>query len=55
MNRGADEWHILYAWRRGGSLYTLSEHVAPPFSHAQVVQNLDRMARTLALVEPKAS
>ena len=31
-NQGADMWHVLYAWRRGGSLYTISEHVAPPYT-----------------------
>ena len=51
-NRGVDEWHLLYAWRYRGALYTLSEHVAPPFSLGRVKQNLDRMMRTLALVEP---
>jgi len=51
-NQGADQWHILYAWRRSGSLYTLSEHVAPPFSYKQVRANLNRMLETLALVRP---
>jgi len=52
VNQGADQWHVLYAWRRNGSLYTVSEHVAPPFSYRQVVGNLDRMMRGLALVQP---
>ena len=26
-NQGADMWHVLYAWRDGGSLYTISQHV----------------------------
>jgi hypothetical protein len=51
-NQGADQWHILYAWRRGGSLYTLSEHVAPPFTYKQVSANLKRMLRSLVLVRP---
>ena len=55
VNQGADQWHILYAWRRGRSLYTISEHVAPPFSAVQVMKNLDRMTRSLALIEPAAS
>src|SRR5207244_4043605 len=46
-NQGIDTWHVLYAWRRGGSLYTLSQHVAPPFTYAKVVQNLNRMLRVL--------
>ena len=31
-NQGADQWHVLYAWRRNGTLYTLSEHVAAPYT-----------------------
>lgn len=54
-NQGADQWHVLYAWHRGGSLYTLSEHVAPPYSYSQVIANLDRMMRGLVLVRPRAS
>jgi hypothetical protein len=52
VNQGIDQWHVLYAWHRNGSLYTLSEHVAPPYSFGRVVANLDRMLRGLALVEP---
>ena len=52
-NQGADMWHILYAWRRNGSLYTLSEHVAHPYTYAQVISHLDRMTRRLMLVTPK--
>jgi hypothetical protein len=54
-NQGADLWHILYAWRRNGSLYTVSEHVAPPYTYAKVIANLDRMMRGLVLVRPEAS
>ena len=32
VNQDADQWHLLYAWRHKGSLYTLSEHIAPPFT-----------------------
>src|SRR5437763_16187566 len=35
VNQDADQWHILYAGRRGGSLYAISEHVAPPVNYAQ--------------------
>jgi hypothetical protein len=51
-NQGADQWHVLYAWRHDGSLYTLSEHIAPPFTYRQVVANLDRMIRGLVLLQP---
>jgi hypothetical protein len=52
VNQDADQWHVLYAWRHAGSLYTLSEHVALPLSYAKVVANLDRMLRSLVLVRP---
>jgi len=51
-NQGADQWHVLYAWRRNGSLYTVSEHIAPPYTYRQVVANLDRMMRRLVLLQP---
>ena len=51
-NQGADLWHVLYAWRRNGSLYTLSEHVAEPYSYDQVIAHLDRMMRGLVHVAP---
>ena len=43
VNHGADSWHVLFAWGTSGSLYTLSEHVAPPMSYSKVVANLKRM------------
>ncbi|MFN2471743.1 MAG: hypothetical protein ABR583_12310 [Gaiellaceae bacterium] len=51
-NRDVDQWHLLYAWRYRGSLYTLSAHVAPPYTLAQVRRNLARMLRSLTLVRP---
>ena len=54
-NQGADLWHVLYAWRRGGSLYALSEHLAPPYTYRQVRANLDRMMRGLVLLRPAAT
>jgi hypothetical protein len=53
-NQGADAWHVLYAWRQNGSLYSISEHVAPPYSFTQVVRNLDRMLRNLVAIKPSA-
>ena len=52
VNQDADQWHVLFAWRHAGSLYTLSEHVALPLTYAKVVANLDRMLRGLGLVRP---
>ncbi|HEY3182389.1 MAG TPA: hypothetical protein VGJ77_06120 [Gaiellaceae bacterium] len=52
VNQDADQWHILLAWRYGGSLYTLSEHVAPPLTYRKVVAYLKRELRSLVLIEP---
>jgi hypothetical protein len=52
-NQGADMWHILYGWRFHGSLYAISEHVTPPYTYGSVVQHLNRMLRSLVLVEPR--
>jgi len=53
VNRDADQWHLLFAWRRNGSLYALSEHVAPPFGYRRVVANLQHMYRSLVSIEPR--
>jgi len=50
VNQDADQWHILYAWRHGGSLYSVSEHVAPPVDYAKVRVFLNRILRGLVLV-----
>jgi hypothetical protein len=52
VNQGADQWHIALAWRHEGSLYTLSEHLAPPLDYRKVVRYLDRELRSLVLIEP---
>jgi hypothetical protein len=51
-NQGVDTWHVLYAWRYHGALFTVSEHVAPPYGYKGVVANLDRMMRGLVLLTP---
>jgi hypothetical protein len=53
VNQDADQWHVLYAWTRKGTLYTLSQHVAPPLTFPMVVRNLDRELASLVLVEPQ--
>jgi hypothetical protein len=53
VNQDADQWHILLAWHHKGSLYTVSEHVIPPYTHRQVVRNLDRLLAGLVLVQPE--
>ena len=55
VNQDADQWHVLYAWHYAGGLYTVSEHVAPPFGYRKVRQNLDRMLRGLVPIRPTAS
>jgi hypothetical protein len=55
VNRDADQWHVLYAWKRRGTLYTVSEHVAPPLTFTRVVRNLDRLVETAALVQPTST
>jgi hypothetical protein len=52
VNQDADQWHVLYAWRHEGSLYTVSEHVAPPLSYRKARRFLDRILRGLVLVQP---
>ena len=52
VNRGVDQWHILYAWQDHGSLYAVSEHVAKPLTFQQVRRNLDRVMRGLVRVSP---
>ena len=56
VNQDADQWHVLYAWHHRGSLYTVSEHVAPPFPSAtQVKKNLDRVMRSLQRLSPQTT
>jgi hypothetical protein len=57
VNRGADTWHILYAWKADGSLYTVSQHVVPALGlpYGQVAANLDRLVRGLVRIEPQQS
>jgi len=56
VNQDADQWHVLYAWHYKGSLYTVSEHVAPPFPSAtQVMKNLDRVMRSFQRLSPQTT
>jgi hypothetical protein len=53
VNQGADQWHILLAWRFRGSLYAVSEHVIPPYRFStQVKHNLTVLLKSLVLVKP---
>jgi hypothetical protein len=53
VNQDADQWHVLLAWRYDNSLYTVSEHVIPPYTYRQVVQNLQTLLKSLVLVRPQ--
>ena len=57
VNRGADTWHVLYAWDEDGSLYSISQHVVPELglSYSQVVKSLDRIMAGLVKIEPQQS
>lgn len=55
VSRDADQWHVTYLWRENGTLYTVSEHVAPPLTYRRVLQNLDRIVRGLERIPPKAT
>ena len=54
VNEGVDQWHVLYLWRSGGSLFTVSQHVAKPLTYRRVVADLDRLMRGLVRVDPAA-
>jgi hypothetical protein len=54
VSRDADQWHVTYLWRENGTLYTVSEHVAPPLTFRKVLQNLDRIVGGLEPIEPRA-
>ena len=55
VNQGADQWHVALAWRHRGSLYTLSEHLAPPLNYEKLLRYLKRELRSLVLIEPSRS
>ena len=52
VNRDADQWHVLYAWRKRGSLYAVSEHVAKPLTYGRVVANLDCLVEGFVCIDP---
>jgi len=53
VNQGADQWHVLLKWHHRGSMYTVSQHVIVPYDSAtRVKKNLQRLLKSLVLVEP---
>ena len=55
VNQGADQWHVALAWHHRGSLYTLSEHLAPPLNYERLLRYLKRELRSLVLIGPSRS
>jgi hypothetical protein len=55
VNQDADTWHYLLLWRRGGTLYTLSEHLAPPLDGPKLRQYLKHELSQLVLIKPTAA
>jgi hypothetical protein len=55
VNRGADTWHLLYAWKEDGSLYVISQHIVPELglSYTAVAKSLDRIMAGLVKIEPQ--
>jgi len=52
-NQDMDAWHAVLLWHRNGTMYTLSEHVAPPLTFNKTVSYLERELASLVLVKPK--
>jgi hypothetical protein len=52
-NQDMDAWHAVLLWRKGGTLYTLSEHVAPPLTYNKVVSYLKRELASLVVIKPE--
>jgi hypothetical protein len=55
VNQDADAWHYALVWRKDGTLYTLSEHVAPPLTFDHVVRYLKRELGSLVLIKPQSA
>ncbi|HEY4347386.1 MAG TPA: hypothetical protein VGM80_07330 [Gaiellaceae bacterium] len=55
VNQDSDQWHLLLAWRHGGGLYTVSEHLAPPLDYTKLVSFLKHELGSLVLVAPTRS
>ncbi len=52
VNQDADMWHVLFAWRYKGSLYTISQHISPPLTFPMVVRDLKQELAGLVLIAP---
>jgi hypothetical protein len=54
-NQDMDAWHAVLLWHRHGTLYTLSEHVAPPLTFNKTVGYLKRELASLVLIRPSST
>jgi hypothetical protein len=52
-NLDADQWHVLYAWRTRGTLYTASMHVAPPYPYTRSLAALRHVVASLVPIAPR--
>lgn len=55
VNQDADQWHLLFAWHHKGSLYTVSEHLAPPLDYRKLVRYLKHELGSLVLIQTARS
>jgi hypothetical protein len=52
VNQDMDAWHAVALWHKGGTMYTLSEHVAPPLTYNKVIRYLKRELASLVVIKP---
>jgi hypothetical protein len=52
VNEDADSWHALLLWHKDGTMYTLSEHVAPPLTFNHVLRYLKQELASLVPIRP---
>jgi hypothetical protein len=52
VNQDMDAWHAVALWHKDGTMYTLSEHVAPPLTYNKVITYLKRELASLVAIHP---
>jgi hypothetical protein len=52
VNQDMDAWHAVALWHKDGTMYTLSEHVAPPLTYNKVIGYLKRELASLVVITP---
>jgi hypothetical protein len=53
VNQDADQWHLLYAWRFHGALYTVSQHSLTPYTGSRLERSLRKLLAGLVVVRPR--